>query len=162
MKLGRLINTLRGHQEGIYCSAFDGMLAVTGAADGVIMIWDMVLGGSHEVVAHDAEVYCIGLNARAIASGSADSTVRVWDRDGSCQHVLRGHVGIVRCLRLGARRLVTGGDNRQVMVWDYIAGILLHQVHRHPFLVHLMEIDEKRIVTASPDSPGTVSIITYG
>ena len=66
-------------------------------------------------------------------------------------------------------------DECMQIVWDHHRGAVLHHVHRHPvtdgharvrpdtpqFLVTALHVDEFRIVTASPDSPGTLCIVNY-
>ena len=131
---------------------------------------------------------CVQYNSRVMASSSADSTIRVWDYLGQCQSVLEGHIGVVRCLCLHGDRLISGGDRKRVVIWDvkvhYIvlictvvsyyhslcipplygplqSGTQLHTVHRQQSLLHRMCVTDTQIITASPDSPGTISIISY-
>jgi F-box/WD-40 domain protein 7 len=105
--------------------------------------------------------YCLQYDLSVIASGSADSTVRVWNHQGVCLHVLSEHIGIVRCLHLNGSRMITGGDQKKIVVWNTQSGELCNVVHRQPTLLHVMWVDDTRLITASPDSPGTVTVISY-
>lgn len=40
-------------------------------------------------------------------------------------------------------------------------GKLLNEVHRQPTKLHLMWINDTKLVTASPEKPGTVTILSY-
>ena len=96
---------------------------------------------------------------------------------GLCLHVLDGHIGVVRCLKLKGNILVSGGDQKRIIIWDvqvsharFVAGVIsvlsqsgkqLHTVHRQQTLVHRMCITDTQVITASPDSPGSISIVNY-
>lgn len=41
------------------------------------------------------------------------------------------------------------------------AGTQLYTVHRQQTLLHCMCVTDMKIITASPDSPGTISVISY-
>ena len=40
-------------------------------------------------------------------------------------------------------------------------GKLLNVVHRNPSLLHVMWISDTRLITASPESPGVITILNY-
>ncbi|XP_065828528.1 F-box/WD repeat-containing protein 7-like [Oscarella lobularis] len=162
LKKGISKHILKRHTEGIFCCQADEEKAVSGGGDGLVVLWDLQKGDAlHAMMGHEAEVYCLEYNADVIATGSADSTARLWDHNGFCLHVLEEHIGIVRCLQLFESRLVTGGDQKKLVVWDTQNGDLVNVVHRHSTLLHLLWTDATRIVTASPDSPGTITVLNY-
>jgi len=158
---GTCLLTLRGHTEVVMCCQMDDEKLMTGGADGNIIIWDLHQGHLKQTLYGHAEVYCLQFNEKIIASGYADSAVVIWSIHGDLRHVLDGHIGIVRCIRLQGTRLVSGGDCKRVIVWDSESGELVNVVHRHPTSLHLMWVDETRIVTASPETPGTVTVLSY-
>lgn len=159
---GACLLTLRGHTEAVFCCDFNEKKIISGGGDGLIKIWDAQTGdNTFTLVGHTGEVYCLQFNDDIIASGSADSTVRLWSHQGILLHTLEEHIGVVRCLCLSGNRLISGGDRKRIALWDMKEGKLLNVLHRNPTLLHLMWADETKLVTASPDTPGTVTIINY-
>ncbi|XP_071506236.1 uncharacterized protein [Diadema antillarum] len=162
MVRGICLHVLHGHTEGVMCCKFDDRIIVSGGGDGHIKIWDAHVGVCVKTLeGHSDEVYCVDYNASIIASGSADSTVRLWNFEGVCLSVMKEHIGVVRCLSLTNGRLVTGGDRKKIVVWDAKDGRQLNVVHRNPSLLHLMWTSDTKIVIASPEAPGTVTILSY-
>lgn len=162
VKSGTCLLTLRGHTEAVYSCDFDDKRIISGGGDGLIKIWDSHTGeNTWTLVGHTGEVYCLQLNEDVIASGSADSTVRLWNHQGILLHTLEEHIGIVRCLCLSGNRLISGGDRKRIAVWNVKEGKLLSVVHRNPSLLHLMWADDTKLITASPEKPGTLTIINY-
>ncbi|EDO33032.1 predicted protein [Nematostella vectensis] len=154
--------TLRGHSEVAYCCQFDDEKVVTGGGDNLIMVWSAHTGECTATLSgHTGEVYCLAFNDEIIASGSADSSVRIWSFRGVCLFTLEEHIGVVRCLHLSGDRLVSGGDRKKIAVWNTKSGKLLNVVHRNPTLLHKLWADETKLITASPEKPGTITIINY-
>ncbi|XP_063957833.1 F-box/WD repeat-containing protein 7-like isoform X1 [Lytechinus pictus] len=159
---GICLHVLHGHTEGVMCCKFDDKIIVSGGGEGHIKIWDTHVGVCTKTLeGHSDEVYCLDYNSNVIASGSADSTVRLWNYEGICLSVMKEHIGVVRCLRLSENRLVTGGDRKKIVVWDAQDGRLLNVVHRNPSLLHLMWTSDTKIIIASPEAPGSVTIFSY-
>lgn len=159
---GSCLLTLRGHKEAAYCCDFDDKKIISGGSDGLIMVWNACTGDNTvSLVGHKGEVYCLQFNDDIIASGSSDSTVRLWTHHGVLLYILEEHVGVVRCLCLIGNRLISGGDLKRISIWDVKEGKLLNVVYRNPSLLHLMWADETKLITASPEKPGTLTIINY-
>ncbi|XP_052269309.1 F-box/WD repeat-containing protein 7-like isoform X1 [Dreissena polymorpha] len=157
-----LVHMYEGHTEVVTCCWYNGERIVSGSADGDLRIWRPSPPKClHVLQGHEADVYCLAANTSVIASGSSDSTVRVWGFDGKCRYTLNGHLGVVRCLHLCEERLVSGGDQKKVIVWDYKTGEQMNIVHRHPSLLHLMWANETKLITASPERPGTIAVLSY-
>ncbi|XP_070571050.1 F-box/WD repeat-containing protein 7-like [Ptychodera flava] len=162
LKKGICVHTLRGHTEVVYCCQFDKDMIVSGGGDNHIKIWDTETGYCRQtLMGHTGEVYCMKYNSEVIASGSADSTVRLWNHQGICINVMREHIGVVRCLCLYGPRLITGGDRKKIVVWDAKTGEKLNVVHRNPSLLHKMWVNDTKLVTASPESPGAMTVISF-
>ncbi|XP_078726788.1 uncharacterized protein LOC144943292 isoform X2 [Lampetra fluviatilis] len=152
---------LRGHSEAVYCCQFDVARVVSGGGDGLVVVWSTVSGERLATCTGHTEEYCIAYNENVICSGSADSSVRVWNFQGRCLFTLREHVGVVLCLHLLRDRLVSGGNRKKIVVWDVKNGRLLNVVHRNPSLLHRMWVSETAVVIASPEAPGTLTLLTY-
>ncbi|XP_078671740.1 uncharacterized protein LOC144911555 [Branchiostoma floridae x Branchiostoma belcheri] len=162
IRRGLCLQILVGHAEVVYCCQFDERRVVSGGADSFVKIWNPQTGDcTKTLTGHTGEVYCLKYNEDIIASGAADSIVRLWSFAGECLHELREHIGVVRCLLLEGDRLISGGDQKKVVIWNAKEGKLLNVVHRNPTLLHLMWANETKLVLASPESPGTVSILSY-
>ncbi|XP_064601949.1 F-box/WD repeat-containing protein 7-like [Liolophura sinensis] len=159
---GHRLLTFTGHTEVISCCQFDDKKIVSGSADQTLRIWCPRTGQClKELSGHTGEVYCLKYNDQVIVSGSSDSVIIIWSLAGHLCHTLHGHLGVVRCLHLTPHRLVSGGDQKKIIVWDYKEGKLLNVVHRQPTKLHLMWINDTKLITASPEKPGTVTILSY-
>ncbi|XP_033106651.1 F-box/WD repeat-containing protein 11-like [Anneissia japonica] len=162
VSIGQCLQTFIGHLEVVYCSQFDDKKVVTGSGDGDLRIWDISSGDCmHVLSGHEADVYCLQFNEDVIVSGSADSTLRLWNHEGACLNILKEHVGVVRCLAIRGSHIISGGDRKKIVVWDTKTGELLNVVHRNPTLLHLMWVSDTKLITASPESPGTITTISY-
>ena len=144
-----LLRTLKPHATPVVVLAVDqsSTLLATGAADGVVKVWD-IIGGyvTHtfrgpnilisalhffELVAGSQEV---GISARnrkeavdqrkggfRLATGSQDGTVRIWDlHKGTSAATLDSHVTDVRALDYSPEEnaLLTGSRDKTIMWWD--------------------------------------------
>lgn len=82
--------TLRGHTSTIRClKVLDGRpVAVTGARDASIRVWDIERGVSlHHLAGHSHSVRCIEIAGHYCVSGSYDCTARVSDLIRPFRHV---------------------------------------------------------------------------
>ncbi|XP_070181266.1 F-box/WD repeat-containing protein 7-like [Littorina saxatilis] len=160
---GKMIHHYQAHSEAITAAQFDEVKVVSGSADGDVRIWSVNTGQcTMELSGHpDNEVYCVVYNAEVIAAGYSDSIVRIWGHDGSLIHCLKEHLGVVRCLHINNERLVSGGDQKKIVIWDYREGKKLNVAHRNPTRLQQMLVTDTRIITASPETPGTLSILSY-
>ncbi|KAJ8045001.1 F-box/WD repeat-containing protein 7 [Holothuria leucospilota] len=159
---GICMQTLKGHSEVVFCCQFDMVKAVTGGGDSLVKIWSLTSGTcTHTLEGHKDDVYCLQYDDDVIASGSADSSVRLWNHSGECLREMLEHIGVVRCLSLSNGRLVSGGDRKKIVVWDGKTGDLLNVVHRNPNLLHLMWVSDTKLITASPESPGVITLLSY-
>lgn len=159
---GTCTQVLLGHTEVVHCCEFNEEYIVTGGGDKLVKIWLVEDGDClFTLQGHTDDVYCVSFNDDVIVSGSADSTVRVWSWFGGIMHVMREHIGVVRCLSLSDNRLITAGDQKKVIVWDPLKGKLLNVIHRNPSLVHLMSVSDTRLIVATPEGPGSVTVMSY-
>lgn len=99
-------------------------LAVSGARDRTVRVWDVQRGCALRVCAgHEQSVRCLDVCGRRIVSGSYDCTCRVWDAaTGACLHVLRGHFHQIYSVAFDGTRIASGGLDTTVRVWDAATG----------------------------------------
>ncbi|XP_043929670.1 F-box/WD repeat-containing protein 7-like [Protopterus annectens] len=166
LETGNCIKSLSSQNQVVHCCQFDSRFLIFGGSEGLVVIIETGkepddVNGMHRCEGHSSDVYCLVFNEKIVCSGSADSTIRVWDFTGKCLFTFYEHIGVVRCLHLHGNRLVSGGDRKKIVVWDVQAGMLLNVVHRNPTLLHKWWVNETRIITASPESPGTLTILSY-
>ena len=131
----------RAHDAPISIAVADatGTLFATGAADGIIKVWDAAHGHCTHVFRPHAtgvvsalcfDVALSRTRARLI-SAAEDGKVRVWDlRTRKCDHVLDSHVSVVRGLAVSddGATIVSGSRDRVVTVWDGEKGTLRRTV----------------------------------
>ncbi|KAF9427506.1 hypothetical protein BGZ94_004771 [Podila epigama] len=80
VETGECINTLFGHEEGVWSLAFDKLRIVSGSLDKTIKIWDTETGKcQYELMGHNRPVTCVDLGDTKVVSGSDDGVVYVWD-----------------------------------------------------------------------------------
>ncbi|KAF9209507.1 hypothetical protein BGZ49_003621 [Haplosporangium sp. Z 27] len=77
---GECLNTLFGHEEGVWSLAFDKLRIVSGSLDKTIKVWDTESGEClYTLSGPEGPVTCVGLGDTRIVGGSSDGTVFVWD-----------------------------------------------------------------------------------
>ncbi|KAF9935923.1 hypothetical protein BGZ67_002868 [Mortierella alpina] len=77
---GECLNTLFGHEDGVWSLAFDKLRIVSGGLDKTVKVWDTESGEClYSLHGPDGPVTCVGLGDTRIAGGAADGAVFVWD-----------------------------------------------------------------------------------
>jgi len=159
---GRCFQSMHAHTEVVHCCKFNNEYLVSGGGDKLVKIWELENGYCLQTLyGHLDDVYCLDFDDKHVASGSADSTVRIWSWLGICLHVLNKHVGVVRCLKLQRNMVISSGDQKLICVWDTKDGKLLNVVHRNPSLVKLMLVCDTKLVVVSPDTSGSLVVLSY-
>ncbi|XP_042194059.1 F-box/WD repeat-containing protein 7-like [Callorhinchus milii] len=162
LRQGLCTAVLKGHSEVVNCCHFDYRYVVSGGGDCLVLIWSTDNGKLlYKCQGHTGDVYCLLFNKTVICSGSSDSTIRVWDFTGTCLFTLRKHIGVVRCLHLDGNKLISGGDRKKILIWDVMERKLVSEIHRNPSFLHKFWVNETKIIAASPESPGALTILSY-
>jgi WD40 repeat protein len=114
-----------GMQSGAI--AADGVLAVTGAHDGTLWLWDAMAGSLRSSLgAHSccAQRVTFMPGDRRVASAGGDG-VRLWDVASNTEVLsFQGHEGLVTHLVVSAdgKRIVSGSFDRTARLWDVDTG----------------------------------------
>ncbi|KAJ7593109.1 WD40-repeat-containing domain protein [Mycena floridula] len=133
---GEVVSTLGGHTEGESIEAVQFIelsgtattagpgVAVTGATDGKICIWDLSTMRLRATVLHQDAVTSLlahpSPKGYLLVSASADKTLRTWDaRTGTLIREHKGHQAAVlgASLGLGGSVIVTAGDDGVCLVY---------------------------------------------
>jgi len=157
--------TFRGHEQEVLTVAFgfDGRLLASGAADGQVIVWDLVTGEAitrfHEHAAA-VETLMFAHNGSWLLSGSLDGTVVVYDiATRSKIFSLRGHGSGVAAIAYNPNDdiLAAASLNGYVSMWKLGAEVQMLSLSGYkPYTI--TDVSERKIVrhwgnvAFSPDS----------
>jgi WD40 repeat protein len=158
--------TLSGHGDVVntVAVASDGSYAVSGADDGVIIVWDLVHGAEVAVLkGNDRAVMALAVtpDGGRVVSGSGDGGIEVWDLQSrtSLTRIL-GESGAIRALAVtpDGQRVVSGSEQGRIEIWDLRSSKVLATLAGHADAVMALAVtpDGKRMVSGSAD--GTLKI----
>jgi WD40 repeat protein/serine/threonine protein kinase len=152
---GRPVQTLRGHEGGVYSVAFsgDGTRLATAGRDGTIRLWDLATGRALYDMPprHSGEAVGVAFSPDGLRIASCSGTYwelgrradRVGElviRDAASGRALvdlRGHTGSVHQAAFspdGARLASAGGDGT-VRLWDAATGAIVRELRGHSGVV---------------------------
>lgn len=158
------IRRLVGHGSAVHSVAFfpDGCRAVSAAADGKLIVWNLDTGaqirglGGHTAPVHAVQVSPDG---RRALSASADGSLILWDAEsGESIRKFLGHTGPVRCVCFhpdGAQALSAGAD-KSVILWEVETGNALAHFCGHQQPVCSVTVSPDGQTALSGDAWGTV------
>ncbi|KAJ8096809.1 WD40-repeat-containing domain protein [Lipomyces tetrasporus] len=127
----KLVRAFKAHDGPVIVMHIDSTstLVATGAADGVVKVWDLAGGfNTHTFRGHTGVISAVRIFGQKggvrwqVASGSDDTKIRIWDLvKRKCVAVLEdGHVSVVRGLDFSSdgSLLISGGRDKVVNVWN--------------------------------------------
>ncbi|WP_043638857.1 TIR domain-containing protein [Nonomuraea candida] len=159
---GAPVRTLQGHRGRVYAVTFGGDLLVTGAADGMVVVWNAVTGEPlHRLTGHPDGVWPVRLSPSAdlVAAGGGDGVVRVWETaTGRLVHELAGHEAPVYTASFGGPALVTGDAAGVVRVWDLGSGQVKETLGEHRGSVYRTVHSPGGRLLATGDEAGSVRL----
>lgn len=133
-----LPHKLGGHTDTITSVGFnfDGTLALTGAYDGTVRVWNVATGELKVILEGPEDVEWAEWHPKgnAILAGSKDGTVWMWlSHTGQCVQVFAGHDGAVMsgCFTKDGKLVCTGGDDGTVRIWAPKTGACKHVFEGH-------------------------------
>lgn len=165
----RLKQVLAGaHQGWVRSLAVDAVTNewfVSGLADGLMKVWDLVSGDvKASIPGHIMAVRALAISNRYsyLFSGSEDKTVRCWDLERTnlplgCQiRNYHGHVGGVYAMALHPELdlLFTAGRDSAIRVWDIRtrAQVMVLTGHRSDVTGLVAQLGDPQICSSSMDS----------
>jgi WD40 repeat protein len=137
----------------------DARVLATGAADGVVRLWDVRRGRLlWSLHGHSGVVAAVSFSSdgRFVVSAGEDGQARIWEvRNGVLSHVLSGHRAALTSASFspdGSRILTTSRD-ATARLWKASDGSLIKDLrgHRDTVTFGSFSADGSRIVTASLD-----------
>ncbi|MBF0318928.1 MAG: protein kinase [Nitrospirae bacterium] len=162
----RLLRTFKGHTAAVTSVSLshDGRLAITGAMDKTLKLWDTVTGQCIKTfIGHTGGVTSVYItsDAKFAISGGIDKIVRVWNiSSGTALYNFKGHTGEVAAVYLSSdgKYPVSGSTDETVKLWDISSGNYLRSFSGHRGSITSVAItnDGQRVISGSLD--GTARI----
>nr|XP_011450638.2 F-box/WD repeat-containing protein 7 isoform X3 [Crassostrea gigas] len=137
MKTGKLLQTLRGHERGVWClNFFTQTLLVSGSYDGTIKVWNMNNGSCcRTLIAHEGPVWALVRHENILVSASQDRTAKVWDISRCLLlTTLTGHNAAIFAVDMSedGSLVITGSADRTVRIWDRETGVKKQTIWASP------------------------------
>lgn len=156
--LGKRLNTLTGHSDGIREMAFspDGNKILTGSKDKSAILWKIDGTIIRIFNGHSSDVWDVGFSKYGdyFFTTSFDKTAIVYDSAGNQLSVLRGHNGVVTnaLFFINSDRIITSSQDGSARIWD-LQGNQLIVLKGHKERVYLsgISLEDKQIITNSWD-----------
>eukprot|EP01133_Synstelium_polycarpum_P003894 gene3894-4504_t len=158
------VQTLYGHQEGVWGVQFHGSTLVSGAEDGVMKIWDINEGECmHTLAGHNDVINSFHFEGDRIVSGSDDATLKMWRAStGQCVNTFQGHVGSVWMLEFKDNTLISGGDDKTVRLWDMTTGQQKQTLTGHTGRIYYVQMGNDLVVSGAQDRTSRVWDVRSG
>lgn len=121
---GRKLQTLRGHEAGIFAITYspDGELLVTGSQDRTIKLWQRDGTLRQTIAHHEAGVLDLSFSpdGQTFVSASYDKTLALWDRNGYLINRFEGHQAAIYEIVFSpdGQRLASAGADNVAKVWQ--------------------------------------------
>ncbi|MCY2990150.1 MAG: TIR domain-containing protein [Planctomycetota bacterium] len=154
----------RNASVNVYVFSPDRTLALTGADDKTVRLWNAETGRCLCVFeGHTSGVKCLawGADRRLVLSGSKDGTARLWDvATGRCLCVLEGHRGWITGLALGGDYdgVLTASSDNNLRLWNLQTGRCLRVFEGHTMNVWSVAWSADKRLAISGANDGTVRL----
>ncbi|MGK7903627.1 MAG: TIR domain-containing protein [Hormoscilla sp.] len=162
-KEGKLLHTLKGHEESIYSITFspDSQTIASTSWDNTVKLWNKEGKLLHTLEDHKELVESVAFSpdGQIIASASRDETVKLWNKEGQLLYTLKGHKHYVKSVAFSPDgQTIASVDVYTVKLWN-LQGKLLHTLERDKdafFYSAVFSRDGQILASASSD--GTVKL----
>jgi hypothetical protein len=140
----------------------DGRLAISGAEDGTVKVWDLEREGeSRTLGSHDRAVWAVAIRAdgKQAITGADDGTLKVWDLEHEDElRVLTPHDDRVRAVVLSTNgtRAVSASDDMTLKIWDLKRAVCLWTVYGASEYLSAAAADD---VVVAGDAVGNVWVL---
>jgi WD40 repeat protein len=117
---GKLLQTLAGHDDRVWCLSVDAAGHLISAGDDrIIKVWEWQSGDCiAQFVGHQQRIWTVVARENLIASGGDDQTVRLWDLGQKCGwQTLRGYHNATMPIQLRDGVLSTFSSDQMVRIW---------------------------------------------
>ena len=158
---GTTVGSLDGHHDRVQAITItrEGTYAVSGASDGVMIIWDLSKGTPlHVLEAHSGEITALAStnDGRRVVSASSDHTLKIWDiARGEEVGSLVGHDGPVRSVAItpDGAHAVSASNDHTLRIWNVKTGQHQGTLLGHRSFVTSVAIlsDGRRAISGSND-----------
>lgn len=160
---GTVLQTFKGHQDGIYDISIspDGQAIASASGDGEIRIWRNGGLSARKFYDHQGEVFdaVFSPDGEMIASVGADQVIRLWQQDGTALKTLTGHTDLIHNVTFSpdSEMLVSGSWDGTAKLWTR-GGQLIKTLTGHTGQVYgvLFSPDGSLLATTSGD--GTIKL----
>lgn len=157
------VQALTGHMQSVLAVEYspDGTLAVSGAMDGSVRLWDVATGDVRYITRFEDGVYVADVSfspdATHIAAALGDGTVRVLNAEnGEPAFSIDAHDEPISnaVYSYDGAWLATGSLDRSIKIWDAANGDLLHTLDDHVGAIFRIAFtpDDNRIVSTTADA----------
>jgi len=129
---GEVINTFRGHANGISCVAYsyDGRYVVSGDHGGTIKLWDVSVGSDIKTFkTHSGRIRSVAFSpdGKYVATGSDDKSIKLWEvSTKKVIKTLKGHINEVAAVAFSPDgKYIVSGDPKyatSLKLWEVASG----------------------------------------